>query len=383
MVPASPATLEDGTRSWWQDYRGNYPDTFAITEPPGVLVRSPGEWEEKQSLLIAWTGNFGEVVANIIRYARLNTEVTIAHDGDYALSQFKLEMQRNGVDVSGLNYEQLPVQSLWMRDYGPLSIEADGILSFVDLRYYPGRLYDDAFPELLANKWGLNNFRMPFDFEGGNFISDGDGTCYLTTTVFERNPGSTEAQIRSYLDRYLGCSQSVFLEPLYGEGTGHIDMFAKLANRQTMVIGEYRASDSAPGVGAVDPVNAAILEQNIAKLESVILKDGSRLTIQRIPMPSHSDGHFRTYVNTQLINGVNLIPIYRDDDRYEANALAAWEAAMPTWQHIPVDATELITWAGAIHCILMEVGRESVHLFSQHRRRSAPTSAVLRPPWLH
>ena len=102
MVPASPATLEDGTRSWWQDYRGNYPDTFAITEPPGVLVRSPGEWEEKQSLLIAWTGNSGEVVANIIRYARLNTEVTIAHDGDYALSQFKLEMQRNGVDVSGL-----------------------------------------------------------------------------------------------------------------------------------------------------------------------------------------------------------------------------------------------------------------------------------------
>ena len=30
-----------------------------------------------------------------------------------------------------------------MRDYGPLSIEADGHLGFVDLRYYPGRLYDD------------------------------------------------------------------------------------------------------------------------------------------------------------------------------------------------------------------------------------------------
>ena len=41
-------------------------------------------------------------------------------------------------------------------------------------------------------------------------------------------------------------------------------MFAKLANRQTMVIGKYRASDSAPGVGAVDPVNAAILEQKIS-----------------------------------------------------------------------------------------------------------------------
>ena len=115
--PRVPAILEGWHTGWWQDYRGNYPDTFAITEPQACCSK-PGQWEEKQSLLIAWTGNFGEVVANIIRYARLNTEVTIAHDGDYALSQFKLEMQRNGVETSGLKYEQLPVQSLWMRDYG-------------------------------------------------------------------------------------------------------------------------------------------------------------------------------------------------------------------------------------------------------------------------
>ena len=108
MVPASPTELGQGTRGWWQDYRGSYPDTFAITEPPGVLVRSPGEWEEKQSLLIAWTGHFGEVVANIIRHARLNTEVIIAYDGDYALSQFKLEMQRNGVEASDLRIRAAP-----------------------------------------------------------------------------------------------------------------------------------------------------------------------------------------------------------------------------------------------------------------------------------
>ena len=69
-------------------------------------------------------------------------------------------------------------------------------------------------------------------------------------------------------------------------------------------------------------------------------------------------------MNTQLINGVNLIPIYRDDDRYEANALAAWEAAMPTWQHIPVDATELLLgWGNPLHPD--GSGQGSVHLFSQ------------------
>ena len=105
----------------------------------------------------------------------------------------------------------------------------------------------------------------------------------------------------------------------------------------------------------MDPVNAAILEQNIAKLESVILKDEpfDHSAYPHAEPLRRSFSDLREHPAHQW--GV-LIPIYRDDDRYEANALAAWEAAMPTWQHIPVDATRLITWAGAIHCILMEVG---------------------------
>ena len=68
MVPAFQST--EPTFNWGQDYRYNYPGTFAITAPASVVVRSPGEWETKQALLIGWTGNFGDVISEIVASAK-------------------------------------------------------------------------------------------------------------------------------------------------------------------------------------------------------------------------------------------------------------------------------------------------------------------------
>jgi agmatine deiminase len=356
MVPVMPV---DNTFAWSNDQRFNYPGTFAITAPPTNTVRTPGEWENKQALLLAWTGNFADVVAGIIRSAKVTTDVTVAYDSNQSLNDFKYQMQSRGVSINGVTTIQLPVQTLWMRDYGPMTVEQNGKMGFVDVRYYPGRLYDDAFPALLAQKWDINNFRMPVDFEGGNFVSDGAGTCYASTVLLSATAemsGASEGQVRTYFKRYLGCEQLVILQPLYGEGTGHIDMFAKLANKNTMVLGQYRKSQSDSRRGTIDAVNADILDNNAAVLNNVTLMDGSSLNVVRMPMPANSDNNFRTYVNSQFINGVNLIPVYSNDDRFQDEALAIWQQVMPNWQHVDIDATELITWAGAIHCILMEVG---------------------------
>ena len=112
------------------------PGTFAITAPPTNAVRTPAEWENKQALLLAWTGNFGDVVADIIRSAKVTTDVTVAYDSNQALNDFKYQMQSRGVSINGVTTVQLPVQTLWMRDFGPLSVEQNGKMGFVDVRYY-------------------------------------------------------------------------------------------------------------------------------------------------------------------------------------------------------------------------------------------------------
>ena len=245
-----------------------------------------------------------------------------------------------------------------MRDYGPLSVEQNGKMGFVDVRYYPGRLYDDAFPALLANKWDINNFRMPVDFEGGNFISDGAGTCYATTVLMSATaicPVPLKARCALTSSATLDVSSWLFFSPFTAKAQATSICLPSLPTKTPWFLGQYRKSQGDNRSGSIDSVNADILDNNAAILNNVTLMDGSSLNVVRMPMPANSDNNFRTYVNSQFINGVNLIPVYRNDDRFQDEALAIWQQVMPDWSHVDIDATELITWAGAVHCILMEV----------------------------
>ena len=67
------------------------------------------------------------------------------------------------------------------------------------------------------------------------------------------------------MNRWLGCDQTHFLETLEGERTGHIDLFAKFTQPDTVVLGRYDA--------ATDPENAARMERNAARLARIRLAD--------------------------------------------------------------------------------------------------------------
>ncbi|MEE2959526.1 MAG: agmatine deiminase family protein [Myxococcota bacterium] len=348
----------------YYDPRYSSPSTFSITAPASVDVRTPAEWEEKQALALSWTGNHAEVVASIIRHTEERAEILVTYDSEWSWYDFKNQMYQRGISMDGIRGVHLPNQTLWIRDFGPLSVTANGKLGFVDPRYYPGRYIDDSFPNGLAEEMNINNFRMPVDFEGGNFMSDGEGNCYASNIILSMNQGASENQIRNYFARYLGCEQLILLYPLFGEGTGHIDMFAKIVSPQDIMLGRYNSGQNGDSsLGTVDEINAEILNANADILSNVTLLNGSKLNVHRVPMPANSDNNFRTYVNTQFINGVNLIPVYRDDPRYQDEAVAMWQQVMPDWNHVAVDATELIRWAGAIHCILMEISEATLAKF--------------------
>ena len=348
MLPAYPLVRRPAKADQYDDYRAANPSVFNITASPASPVIAPGEFENKRALALSWTGSFPDVVAQIVQAASPVADVWILHYGTQALSDFQSQMAARGVDTSGLHFLNKPNDSIWMRDFGPISVyDADtGSVALTDMRYYHQRVYDDAVPYHMATQFGLNRFAAPLSYEGGNFMADGRGTCYASMGVLWYN-GVSESTIRQYFRDYLGCYQLIILNPLDGEGTTHIDMFAKLANDHTVILGQYQ-----PGQ---DSTNAAVLDDNADILNAVVLPGGGGLDVVRMPMPSNSDGNYRTYVNSQFINGVNLVPVYANDTQFESQALGIWQQTMPTWQHVPIDADELITWAGAIHCICMEV----------------------------
>jgi agmatine/peptidylarginine deiminase len=352
MLPAHPLPGERngaGKADQFDDYKLGNPSTYGITTAPKTPVRAIAQWEPAQALLLTWTGNFPSVYGQIIQASKPVVDVYVIHEGNQSKYQFQNAMSQYGYSISGVKYLNMKNNSIWVRDYGPLSVRTpDGKVAFTDPRYYHERVYDDAIPTLIANQWNMTVYRQPLKWEGGTYIADGYGNCYYSQGVYWYG-GTSESQIHKYQKQYLGCDTNIVLKPLSQEGTTHSDMFAKLVNKNHMILGEYKSWQ--------DSTNKQLMDDNEDILTSATLNDGGSVSVTRIPMPSNnSKTVWRTYANSLFVNGVNLIPVYSDDTTYENQAMDIWQQAMPNWQHVKIDSKDLITWSGAIHCITMTVG---------------------------
>jgi agmatine/peptidylarginine deiminase len=246
---------------------------------------------------------------------------------------------------------QVPHDTMWVRDYGPVFVQLGrSRRAVIDTGYHViDRDNDDAVPVAAAAMWHVSIFHAPMTFEGGNLLSNGCGLCVTTTRVALQNFADEDAHdaMRDAFEQYFGAEETIFLEPLVGEATGHVDMFAAFTDPGTIVVGSYDPE--------VDPVNAEILDRNAARLAGVPLRGGF-LHVVRIPMPPNKDGLWRTYTNIIFANSAVLVPIYDGVDYHLQNeALEGYRRLLPGWTLVPVDVSELIRSGGALHCIAANI----------------------------
>ena len=117
--------------------------------------------------------------------------------------------------------------------------------------------------------------------------------------------------------------------------------------RGTIVVGRFEPS--------VDPENQAQLDR-VAKEMAVLQTLEGPLRVERIPMPDHDDGVWRTYTNIVFANDVQLVPVYPDycPDLDQA-ALATYHRLLPDMRVVGIDCSRLIKMNGALRCITMNV----------------------------
>jgi agmatine deiminase len=331
------------------EYRRQNISLFRITQAPPVKVRSVAQFEPAQVLLLAWLNqqdsSLDDVYVAIIRgvLGKVKILVTTERGNTGALKSI---LSRYGVlrsaldDATQIEFDEHPVDSIWTRDYGPDFIaDEKGNVAMADVRYYPERVLDDAYPAHLSAKLGIASFRPSLSFEGGSLTTNGKGVCLVTHWVFAENAPEPESQVRSLLKDYVGCEKVIPIRRVLREGTGHTDMEAKFISEDTVLLGE----------------NQAVLRGNYGTLMNSTTVDGKPLRVIRIPMPGNKDGSFRTYANSLMVNKVVLVPVYQDDTKYEAEALAVYKRALPDYTIVPIDSTNLIPQGGAIHCITKTV----------------------------
>jgi len=338
-----------GKADKYDDFRIAHPELYGVTAPPSGPVRPLSEYGPTQAVLMRPSGSISKFHKGIIKGLEGHVDQLVIFHTEGQDTQMKGQISGWGVDTEFIEFLDVEdTDSIWTRDYGPVSHVSDGgMVGFVDFRYYKKRMHDDAIPTRLGAHWGINVFRISMSFEGGNFMSDPHGTCYVTEKIYKQNGGYPQEQIDKWMEEYLGCTRMVIAKLPQGLGTGHIDMFAKLMTDDSMILGYYDP--------AVRPENAAILDENAAIFDAVVTESGGSVTTHRLPLPWDESGVWFTYTNALIVNNTVLVPVYGSFKDMEAEALDAYEAAAPGLEIQTVNSDQIIPSGGAIHCVTMTV----------------------------
>jgi agmatine/peptidylarginine deiminase len=260
---------------------------------------------------------------------------------------------------------------VWARDWAPLSAIGNpdstnaGKTVMLDFNYYSARPGDDVTPRSIEMSTQTPRVSVPVYNEGGNFMIAGDRHCMMSTRVSEANSrlraksGDTilnDEEIKEYYKQYAGCREVTIFPRMPYEGTGHIDMWVKALDAKTLIVNRL---DKAVDYSATQV--QSYLNDRASELETM------GYNVVRIPMPEPvlPNGAFRSYTNSLVLNGTALVPVYRvnpngrftDMDRiadYEKEVAAAYTAA--GYRFVPIESTDLIIMAGAVHCVTMQLG---------------------------
>lgn len=363
------------------------------TPPTDPNVRTMAEWEEIDALVVTWTGSakgFPNIVRQIIKHAQEEVKViVICADSNQVISN----LNTHNIPIYNVSFVEDFFNSVWIRDYGATTIYGNTVdsLYLVDWIYNRPRPLDDRIPKVISDYNNLSLYSTtltPYDLvnTGGNFMSDGQGTAFASKLILDENGPTgtynstpkTEQQIDSIMLEFMGINNFIKTDMVPYNRINHIDMYMKLLNEETLLIGEY------PSNVADGPV----IEQNVNYIKNnAVSTFGTPYRIIRVQMPPDScghypdyngascftgtvgnyTGHYRTYTNLVFVNKMVLVPIY--SYQYDTSALKIIQRELPGYKVVGIDCDEMIGFDGALHCITKAIGSRNPLLMVHQQLR--------------
>lgn len=359
----TPAELTRDSNSQLVDFMTAHPELYGITVAPPAGFTMYAEFEPVDAMYLVYDDTQRDYYIDLIEAATVYVDVVLWHSDAEADIAAILQANLSAPALARVSYIDFygtthyvftspyeidsAVDSIWAVDFGPYFVKnGDGQVAIVDPHYYLERINDNAIPEKMGDLLGMTVYRPDLNFEGGNFFSDGQGTCYSTTMVHESNTKYTAGEIDQIFLDYFGCQKMFWLTPLQGEGTGHIDMFFILASPTDVIVGSFLQSQ--------DATNKTAMDDNAALFEGATNFAGDSLTVHRIPMPNPGSDYYgriwRSYTNGLRLNDAYLVPTFTEHSAYELDAIAVLNTALPGVATVSVPSDAIMPWGGAIHC---------------------------------
>lgn len=351
------------------------PSSSVRLEP---AYRMPAEWESHEATWIGWPHNrtdwrgkfatipwvYGEIVKKLVPGEVVRI---IVNSKDHKARAMRV-LNRAEVDLARIEFFRFPTNRGWTRDFGPMFVKRKGKqdeAAIVRFRFNGWAKYhdwkkDDQIPLRAAKALGLATVKVCIGnreivLEGGAIEVNGRGSliateeCLLDQQTQARNPGLSREDHERALRESLGVTNVIWLgRGIEGDDThGHVDDICRFVNATTVVAcRENESSD----------YNHQPLEENIERLRSAQLEDGSKLEVVPLPMPAPLVFKGRrlpaSYANFYIGNAAVLVPTFNDpNDRIALGILSELIADRPI---VGIHAVDLVWGLGTLHCLTQQ-----------------------------
>lgn len=161
-----------------------------------------------------------------------------------------LRCRDNGI-TNQIDFIEIPdISDIWIRDYAPLTILEEGIMTGLQFEYAPAYVdkkhqkylqQDHNAGELIwkhINGFGVNS--MYFKWDMGNLTHNGIGTAIITNRLIADNQSvNIEHELKPMLHVFAGFKNIIFIPVEDGDATGHVDGMVRFIDEKTIVVGAY------------------------------------------------------------------------------------------------------------------------------------------------
>ncbi|MCS7032586.1 MAG: agmatine deiminase family protein [Phycisphaerae bacterium] len=344
------------------------------TAPPSGPIDPVAEYEPMEGLVLSWM-SFTSILTQITkRVTDVGGRVYIGVTSSSAQSSATSTLIGAGVNLSNVTFFTVPLNSVWVRDYGPRYVYEGDVRVITDHRYNrPTRPSDDNQPVVFGNfkkhqyyEMGIGSTTLVHG--GGNYHLDAVGDAYTTQLIVNENPSFTAAQIQQIYADYQNNNTTITAAfPTSVDATQHIDMWMQIYDDHKVFISDFP-----------NPTGAVLTADQICETTATLMQQrGYQVT--RLPAYSIGGVHY-TFTNMVIFNNIVLLPQYNNGpgSAVSSQVLATVQAAFGPGKTVyPINADAIVPSAGVFHCIVQHV---PVHKGPAGANGGLAPTAYLRGP---
>jgi agmatine/peptidylarginine deiminase len=346
-------------------------------ETKGIIVNQPYKWggvnPDKPDWAIKTAEGYDSVYVKLIDEA-LSQNIDVYYLLDTTSSYYYFDpavldtmAHRYGINIKNPKFhvvgydENIIHPDIWARDHGPMNVYENKVGTLHEILFKHGVI---GSGKIVSKYLGIPTIEITdpatdgFCSMGGNYMVDGN-----TMAIVDEGRPQDKAQLPNYAS--LFGLDHVYTLPNY---LGHIDMYMKLVNEETLLVSEQDPWNYTTGWEQYDygedsySLNNAILYIQ----ENVLSQYGRPMKVYRITNAPSLDSldagmsymtSNATYINSFILNNAVFVPQYANQES-DAEALKTYSRAMPGYKIIPVDCRYLVEYAGAIHCVVNAIATD-------------------------